>query len=61
MEQPDPRWRKSTHSGNGGVSCVETGHVPGAVLIRDTKNHGNGPVLRISSGDWNRFTTSIKR
>lgn len=61
MEQLDPRWRKSTYSANGGVSCVEAGHVPGAVLVRDTKNHGDGPVLQISPGNWNRFTASIKR
>ena len=55
-------WRKSSYSGaSGSANCVETGPAPGAVLIRDTKDHGNGPVLRISAGDWNRFTASIKR
>ena len=60
MERLDPRWRKATHSANGGADCVETGSIPGAVLIRDTKNRGLGPVLRISPNDWQRFTTSIK-
>lgn len=61
MERLNPRWRKSSHSGNGGADCVETGTAPGAVLIRDTKNRDRGPVLRITPADWKRFTTQIKR
>ena len=53
MEEPtvNPRWRKSSYSSNGGANCVEAGHVPGAVLIRDTTQHGRGPVLRVR---WRR-------
>jgi hypothetical protein len=47
MEQLDPRWRKTSYSGNG-ANCVEAGHVSGAVLIRDTKNRQGGPVLTVS-------------
>ena len=53
-------WRKSTYSGNGGMNCVETGNVPGAVLIRDTKDNGGGPVLRVTPGDWRRFTARVR-
>ena len=60
MERLNPDWRKSSYSGNGGANCVETGSVPGAVLIRDTKDHGNGPVLRVTPAAWRRFTASIK-
>ena len=60
MERLDPRWRKSSYSANGGAECVETGSLPGAVLIRDTKNREHGPVLHISPTDWQRFTTSMK-
>lgn len=59
MEQVDPRWRKASYSGNG-ANCVETGSVPGAVLIRDTKDREHGPVLRVSHGEWRRFTASLK-
>jgi hypothetical protein len=55
----NPAWRKSSYSGNG-ANCVETGHVPGAVLVRDTKEHGNGPVLRITPADWTRLLKSVK-
>ena len=30
------------------------------VLIRDTKNKGRGPVVRIAVADWKRLTTAIK-
>jgi hypothetical protein len=53
-------WRKSTHSGNGGAQCVEAGHVLGAVLVRDTTQHGAGPVLRVSAETWQRFTATLR-
>ena len=52
-------WRKATYS-NGSASCVEAGITPGAVLIRDTKNQGNGPVLRVTPADWTRLLKSVK-
>ncbi len=60
MERLNSGWRKSSYSGNGGANCVETGSVTGAVLIRDTKDLGNGPVLRVPPTAWRRFTGSIK-
>ncbi|HEX3956392.1 MAG TPA: DUF397 domain-containing protein [Trebonia sp.] len=62
MQEPavNPGWRKSSHSGNGGVACVEAGHVHGAVLIRDTKDNGTGPVLRVTPADWKSFTTRVR-
>ena len=56
----NPRWRTSSHSNNGGATCVEAGHVPGAVLIRDTKDNGTGPVLCVTPIDWSRFTARIR-
>lgn len=53
-------WRKSTYSGNGGMDCVEAGNVPGIVLIRDTKDNGRGPVLRMTVSDWRRFTARLR-
>jgi Domain of unknown function (DUF397) len=60
MEQLDPRWRKASYSANGGADCVETGSVPGAVLIRDTKDRERGPVLRVTPEAWHRFTAGIR-
>jgi hypothetical protein len=61
MEQLTPTWRKSSYSGNGGANCVETGCVPGTVLVRDTTDRGSGPVLRVTPGDWASFTASLKQ
>jgi Domain of unknown function (DUF397) len=53
-------WRKSTYSDNGGAGCIEAGHIAGAVLVRDTTQHGTGPVLRVTPSDWERFTATIR-
>jgi hypothetical protein len=60
MERLNPGWRKSSYSGNGGANCVETGSLPGLVLIRDTKDQGQGPVLRVTSAEWQRFTLAVR-
>ena len=56
----NPSWRKSSYSNNGGDTCVEAGHIPGAVLVRDTKDNGTGPVLRVTPADWQRFTARVR-
>jgi Domain of unknown function (DUF397) len=57
----DPRWRKSSFSGNGGGSCVEVGEAQRGVLIRDTKQDGTGPVLRFTPAAWRSFADRVKR
>lgn len=53
-------WHKSTYSGNAN-SCVEVAHATdGAVGVRDTKQHGRGPVLEFSPDEWQVFVTGIK-
>src|ERR1700704_4740725 len=59
METIDPRWRKSSYSGNGG-DCVEVANPDGAVAVRDTKNT-QGPVLRFTPSAWRRFASQVKR
>jgi hypothetical protein len=53
-------WRKSTYSENGGSGCVEAAHIPGAILVRDTRQHGHGPVLRLPPQAWHSFTVSLR-
>jgi hypothetical protein len=61
MEQVDnATWRTSSFSGSNGGNCIESASVPGAVLVRDTKNDGNGPVLAFQSAAWAAFTASLK-
>jgi Domain of unknown function (DUF397) len=55
-----PGWRTSSYSGNGGAQCVEAGQVSGVVLVRDTTQHGRGPVLQVTPAAWRRLTTAIR-
>jgi len=55
----DPRWRKSSKSGNGG-QCVEVADHGNRVLVRDTKNR-TGVVLRFHPVAWRRFAEQVKR
>jgi len=60
MERPlDLAWRKSSFSANGGSDCVEAGHVPGAVLVRDTKDR-DAETLTFSADAWSAFTASLR-
>jgi hypothetical protein len=52
-------WRTSTFSNNGG-ECVETGQAQGAVLVRDTEQHGHGRVHRFTAAEWREFIARIK-
>jgi hypothetical protein len=52
-------WRKSSHSAaNGG--CVEVASAEPAVGVRDTKQHGAGPVLEFSGAAWQAFLSDVK-
>ena len=54
-------WRKSTYSTGNGGNCVEVGTATAAaVAVRDTKDHGHGPVLRFTPAAWATFTTTLK-
>jgi hypothetical protein len=52
-------WRKSTYSTAQG-SCIEAGSAPGRVLVRDTTQHGSGPVVSVSPAAWRRLTANIR-
>ncbi|MES4890875.1 DUF397 domain-containing protein [Streptomyces sp. NPDC096012] len=49
------RWFKSSYSGSGGGDCVEVASGPDAVFVRDSKVADDGPVLRITRGEWAAF------
>ena len=54
------RWRKSSHSGNGGSDCVEVASSrTGFVLVRDSKDR-EGPRLALSGRAWSAFVEKIK-
>lgn len=52
-------WRKSTYSGPDG-NCVEVAFLgDGNVAVRDTKDHGSGPVLAFEPGEWSAFLAEV--
>jgi hypothetical protein len=53
-------WRKSSYSGDNGGNCVEVaGHLPGVVVIRDSKNPA-APSLSFAPQEWHAFTAAVK-
>ena len=61
MESSILNWRKSSHSGGNGGSCVEVGQArDGMILVRDTKNRGGGPVHRYTPEQWRAFITGVR-
>jgi hypothetical protein len=53
-------WHKSTYSGGNGGNCVEVAHTPAGVLVRDTKQHGAGPVLDFTPAEWRAFIAGVR-
>ncbi|MFD0338664.1 DUF397 domain-containing protein [Streptomyces sp. NPDC127117] len=58
----EPRWRKSSHSSNGG-DCIEVAAnlvaTLGVVPVRDSKNV-SGPVLNASAASFASFVAGVK-
>jgi hypothetical protein len=52
-------WRKASYS-NGTGSCVEVGQAARNVLVRDTTQHGRGPVLSVPAVAWRRLLTDVR-
>lgn len=59
MQEKYTGWHKSSYSGNAN-SCVEIGHAAGGVGVRDTKQHGRGPVLEFSPAEWQAFLAGVR-
>jgi Domain of unknown function (DUF397) len=52
-------WRKSSYSGGASGNCTEVATVPGAVLVRDSKDP-SGPVLAFEREAWDAFAAAVK-
>ncbi len=55
----NPSWRKSSYSSGNGGQCVETGSVPGVVLVRDTQDRDGG-TLMFTADAWRMFTDALR-
>lgn len=54
-------WRKSRHSNSSGA-CVEIAFAAdGTTGIRDSKQHGRGPVLELSAAQWKALRDAARR
>ena len=51
-------WRKSTLSTTNG--CVEVAFVGDRVAVRDSKQHGHGPVLEFTAVEWAAFLGGVR-
>ena len=53
-------WFKSSFSFSNG-NCVEVAALPGGLVgVRDSKDHGTGPVLTVTGDEWERFLRGAK-
>ena len=52
-------WRKSSYS-NASANCVEVAVADASVRVRDSKQHGRGPVLEFSPAEWAAFLRLAK-
>jgi hypothetical protein len=54
------KWRKSTHSGDGGSTCVEVAEMSRGLAVRDSTDP-DGPRLAFAGGDWDRFLARVRQ
>lgn len=53
-------WRKSSYSGYNG-DCVEVAALgAGQIGVRDSKAHGAGPVLCLTSAQWTALLADVR-
>ncbi|MGC5051794.1 DUF397 domain-containing protein [Micromonospora sp. DT48] len=62
MDLTGAHWHKSTRSGTNQGACVEVAdNLAAAVYVRDTKDHGTGPVLAFSRKSWREFVACVSK
>jgi hypothetical protein len=59
VEVASAAWGKSSYS-NSSEGCVEVASRDRVVGIRDSKQHGRGPVLEFTATAWSAFLAAVK-
>jgi hypothetical protein len=54
-------WHKATASGAGNGQCVEVKQTATAVHVRDTKDHGDGPIHTYTHAEWAAFLDGARK
>lgn len=54
------QWRVSSHSQQGGSTCVEAAPLPNRVAVRDTTRRGAGH-LAVPASAWTAFIHHVTR
>ncbi len=60
MTSSEPAWRTSSYSGTQGGNCVQVAAHDGMILVRDTKDHGHGPVHTFTAARWRAFLAAVR-
>ncbi len=60
MSSSEPAWRTSSYSGTQGGNCVQVASHDGMILVRDTKDHGHGPVYTFTAARWRAFLAAVR-
>ena len=55
---PSAGWFKSSFSASNSY-CVEVRFDDAVVRIRDTKDHGQGPIITVTAGAWIAFLDEL--
>ncbi|MFD4656130.1 DUF397 domain-containing protein [Kitasatospora sp. NPDC058444] len=61
LDQGGYSWAKSSYSSSEIGNCVEVGRTPaGTIPVRDTKQHGRGPVLEFTPAAFQAFVVAVR-
>ncbi len=54
-------WHKSSYSNGSGGNCTEVAELPdGSRAVRDSKDHGRGPMLIFTAAEWRAFLLGVR-